>query len=150
MFCDVENVWYSPPMAKKGKKTPKKFKANQWHKDPRHIDFLAFYLDPTSETYAKPGASALKAHYSASYADNITSLMPDWLSGAIGRKERMLVKAEEVLEKSLNDKKTPGLAQNTAKFLAETIGKAKGYSKRTELTGKDGKDLTVNIVKYAE
>lgn len=132
------------------KKRLKKFHANQWHKDPRHIDFLKFYLDPTSQTYANAKASAIRAHYTELYANNITAEMPEWLQGALGRQERMLVKAENVLEKSLEDKKTPGLAQNTAKFLAETLGKQRGYSKRTELTGKDGKDLTIEIVKYVE
>lgn len=142
-----------PKKKSKGKDKPKiekKFKANQWHKDPRHIDFLAFYLDPKSPTYANAKQSAIRSGYTEVYANSITVLMPIWLSEAIGRKERMLVKAEEVLERSLNDKKTPGLAQNTAKFLAETLGKKEGYSKRTEHTGKDGVPLTIELIKYVE
>lgn len=45
------------------------------------------------------------------------------------------------------------IQQDSAKFVAERLGKKKGYSTRQELTGKDGETLLapiINIVQYAE
>jgi hypothetical protein len=113
--------------------------------DPRQIDFLKYYLDRNSPTFSDAKNSAIKAGYTLKYADNITTLMPDWLGDAIGQRKRMLVKAEKRLEKSL-DSKDEKVAQDTAKFVAKTLGKNEGYSERTELTGKDGKDLPTPIL----
>lgn len=58
--------------------------------------------------------------------------------------ERMLLKAEtnlEVLMGADDDK----VKLDASKFVAETVGKNKGYSKRSEHTGKDGKDLTITF-----
>ncbi len=58
------------------------------------------------------------------------------------RHERMLRKAEsniEVLQESEDER--VALQANT--FVAETIGKNKGFSKRTEMTGKDGERLQI-------
>lgn len=126
---------------------------NQYQPDPRQSLFLTYYLDPKSKTFSNALQSALKAGYEQEYAENITSQMPDWLSESLGKNNR-LVKAEKVLDEMLElDTKTdkgvdPQLAkikQDTAKFIAERIGKDKGYSTRSELTGKDGKDLPTPI-----
>ena len=76
----------------------------------------------------------------------------------------MLGKAEKVLDECLEmdtvvpivvdgeviDKKVDaGLAkikQDTAKFIASRLGKDNDWSERTELTGKDGKDLPTPIL----
>lgn len=47
---------------------------------PQQIDFLKYYTDPKSGTFSNATQSAIKAGYSQDYADNLTSLMPDWLS----------------------------------------------------------------------
>ena len=111
---------------------------------PQQQLFLKNYLDPKSETWSNATQSAIKAGYSPDYADNIMALMPDWLSGSIGKYKRMLDKAEIRLEASL-DSDDEKLAQDTAKFIAKTIGK-QVYSERQELTGKDGKDLPTPII----
>lgn len=113
---------------------------------PQQQEFVRYYLDPKSETYSNALQSALKANFKREYAESITSLMPNWLSEILGKHQRMLIKAEKRLESSL-DSNDERIAQDTAKFIAKTIGK-QIYSDRIEHTGADGKDLIVNIVKY--
>jgi hypothetical protein len=60
------------------------------------------------------------------------------------RKERMIKKAEKVVERSM-ESDTEKVALDAAQFTLETLGKL-DYSKRTELTGKDGKDIPVPII----
>lgn len=50
-----------------------------------------------------------------------------------------------ITEEGKNDKDMLKLQQDTAKHITETLGKDKGFSKRVENTGKDGKDLMLNI-----
>ena len=112
--------------------------------NPQQIDFLRFYTDPTSLTFSNALQSALKANYSQEYAENITSQMPEWLSEYLGKKKRLLSKAEKnlesILDKGVDDKDSLKVVADTSKFIAETVGKD-DYSKRNELTGKGGKDL---------
>lgn len=54
---------------------------------------------------------------------------------------------DEVEDVVMTDPSLVKIKQDTAKFVLETLDKA-NYSKRTELTGNDGKDLTVQIVNY--
>lgn len=102
---------------------------------PQQEAFLAAYTDPKSPTFSNATQSALKAGYSQEYADNITSLLPDWLSESMGDMRR-LKKAERNLEKILDmkagkDNARLKIQQDTSKFIAETVGKNK-YSKKTE------------------
>ncbi len=115
---------------------------------PQQSLFAAYYLDPTSSTFSNALQSALKAGFSEEYANNITGQMPKWLSELLGKKKRLLMKAEKVLEDTLDgeDKK---LAQDSAKFIAKTVGK-EDYSERTELTGKNGDKLQINLVQFDE
>ena len=55
------------------------------------------------------------------------------------KKEKMIRKAEKVVDNSM-DSENEKIALDAAQFTLETLGKM-DYSKRTELTGKDGKDL---------
>jgi hypothetical protein len=114
---------------------------------PKQIEFLKLYNDPKSQTFGNAKQSAIQAGYSEEYADNITSLLPDWLSEALKKRKRMLAKAEDRLER-LIDSEDERVAADVSKFIAKTQGKDEGYSERTEHTGKDGKDLTVKIVNY--
>ena len=56
------------------------------------------------------------------------------------KKEKMLKKAEKVVDKSM-DSENEKIALDAAQFTLETLGKDEGYTKRQEMTGKDGKDL---------
>lgn len=133
--------------------------------DGRQIDFLAHFLDPKSETFSDAKNSALAAGFTQKYAENITALMPAWLGDAIGRRKRLLEKAEKNLEEVLGlniyqdamgpfgpiiNKKTKKpfkalsakvlIARGDAsKFVAETIGK-EVYSKKG-----DGGNTQVNV-----
>ena len=118
---------------------------------PQQQLFLSLYTDPKSDTFSNALQSALKAGYEESYANNITGLMPEWLSENIGDMRR-LRKAEKNLDEVQNipiyDEKglpDPQLIDKRTKvdmFIAERLNKVK-YSTRQELTGKDGKDLKI-------
>lgn len=121
---------------------------------PQQELFLALYTNPKSETFSNALQSALKAGYTQTYAENITTLMPDWLLENIG-KMNLLKKAEKVMNKTLDleavdekgktDNQLLAIQNKTAHFVAETLGKNTGYSKRTELTGKDGEKLQIQF-----
>jgi hypothetical protein len=59
--------------------------------------------------------------------------------------ERMFNKSVKKLEEIIDIKEaeinTLKLQQDTAKYITETLGKDKGFTKRNELTGKDGEQL---------
>ena len=59
--------------------------------------------------------------------------------------ERKLRKATLKIE-TLIDSEDERVALNASTFIAETLGKDKGYSKRTELTGKDGKEFEIKTI----
>lgn len=130
---------------------------------PQQQEFLNNYCNPKSDTFGNALQSALKAGYAQNYAESITSFNPEWLQKGLGKygNEKMLNKAEKVLEETLDIevqnhvkvgdevviKTDPALLkikQDTAKFIAERLGKDK-YSLRNELTGKDGKDLKITF-----
>lgn len=124
---------------------------------PQQELFLAYYTNPKSETFGNAKQTALKVGYSLDYAENITGLMPDWLSDNIGLLKR-LKKAEKVLDETLEmdtkdpvTNKTDSSLQKTkadvAKFIASTVGKST-YSTRTELTGQNGEALQIQVVNY--
>lgn len=115
--------------------------ANQYKVDPRQALFLKGYLDVKSETFANALQSALAAGYAPEYSENLVGQMPTWLSVKLGElnKDHMMNKVRKNLDDFLDDKDTR-LKFDATKFVGETIGKAI-YSKRTELTGADGKDL---------
>lgn len=125
------------------------YKANQYRLDPRQQLCWDFYIDPKSETFSNGLQSALKAGYEPEYAAQIT--VAPWFLEKL-RKLELLPKAEKVLEEILDmevSRKEPILfkvKQDTAKFIAERLGKAQGYSTRSEITGKDGKDLPAPIL----
>lgn len=89
-------------MAKRGLTNP--HGANQYKLDPRQAMFLAYYIDPESQSRGNAYKSAILAGYEEEYALNITSAMPLWLSEKIGEYERsgLLAKAEKNIEKFLD------------------------------------------------
>lgn len=137
--------------------------------EPRQIAFLKNYLDPKSDTFSNALQSGIKAGFSEEYSSNITSLMPDWLSENIGRTQ-MLKKAEKNLEEMLDmpiqtlewqgrgedaeqvvitDVGLVRIKQDTSKFVVSRLNKEK-WSERSELTGKDGGEIKINIVNYGD
>lgn len=120
--------------------------------DPKQLLFLTNYLDPKSDTFSNCFKSGVKAGYSEEYSRNLLSLMPVWLSTSIDR-VKLLDKAERNLNRALDipieDEKIGERALKASIFVAKGLGKDI-YSERTELTGKEGKDLTINIVKYGD
>lgn len=126
---------------------------------PQQEAFLSFYIDPfKTDTFGNAYQSALAAGYKETYAKNIMDELPDWLRDNTGDLS-MLRKAERNIDQFLDmDTETvlkvlpegdvirgqePQLVrikQDTSKFVAERIGKNR-WSQRTEITGKDGKDL---------
>lgn len=110
--------------------------------DPRQIEFLKNYLDPKSETFSNATQSALKAGYSQEYSENITSLMPKWLSENIGDSQ-LINQALQNLRYLLvgeDDK----IKSDLTKFVLERLNKKK-FSQRQELTGEDGKALIIEV-----
>lgn len=110
---------------------------------PQQVDFIKYYNNPDSETYNNAYRSAIKAGFSEEYAQVITSRSLEWMSESVGRRKRMLNEAERKLEKLLgsDDEK---IQADIAKFVAKTIGK-KDWSERQEVTGADGKELTISF-----
>lgn len=115
--------------------------------NPKQIAFLTNYNDPKSETFGNALQSALKAGYSQEYSESILSKNLNWMAENVGRRKRMLSKAEARLETAL-DSDDERLVVDVAKFIAKTQGKDEGYSDRTEHTGKGGEQLQVTILNY--
>ena len=112
---------------------------------PKQVAFLTNYLDPESETFSNALKSALKAGYAQEYAENITHLMPEWLSDRLGDEYKVSLaekNLETALEPGFEDKK---IWWDASKFTLSRLKKEK-YSERTEHTGKDGKDLPTPIL----
>lgn len=60
------------------------------------------------------------------------------------KRERMIRKAEVKVE-ALMDSEDERVATSNSHFTLETLGKDIGYSKRTEMTGKDGQALVLKF-----
>lgn len=108
--------------------------ANQYVLDPRQKMCWDLYVNPKSETFGNAYQSAQKAGYEEGYAAQIT--LAPWFLEKL-RRLNLLGKAEKVLEECLDIPKEsePALVkvrQDTAKFIASTVGKHEGYSTRTE------------------
>jgi hypothetical protein len=56
---------------------------------------------------------------------------------------------EEILQLPTGDKDFVKTVSDMSKFVKETLDK-KNYSKRSELTGKDGESLTVKVINYGD
>lgn len=135
--------------------------ANQYKIDPRQASFVAYYLDPKSETYSNCLQSALKAGYEQEYAENLLNIMPKWLSESMDisgdmkrlrKAEKNLTEVQNIeiyneegkLDANLIDKRT-----KVDMFIAERLNKEK-YSTRQELSGKGGKDLIPETISKEE
>ena len=122
--------------------------------NPQQLEFLSYYTNPNSETFGNALQSALKAKYSQEYSESITHQMPGWLSENLGD-VKLLKKAQRnldlALEGLLDDPEKGGkpIQHKATEFTLKGLQKGK-WSERTEHTGKDGKDLTVNVINYSD
>lgn len=113
---------------------------------PQQELFLASYTNPKSDTFGNALQSGLKAGYTREYSESITAQLPDWLSESLGR-SKIIQKAERnldlALEGGLDDPEKGGkpIQWRATEMTLKTQGKDLGYTERTEVTGKDGKDL---------
>jgi len=147
--------------------------ANQFQLDPRQLLCWNLYVSPRSATFGNAKQSAIKAGYEEDYGDQITS--SEWFKRKY-RRMNMVAKGEKVLEETLDmdcnvpiismfgpviDKETKQpymkvdtgilkIKQDSAKFVTSTLGKAEGYTTRTEVTGADGEELKITIVNYGD
>lgn len=117
---------------------------------PQQEAFLKEYTNPRSPLFGNALQSALKAGYSQEYAESITAQMPNWLSENLG-KAKLVIKAERNLDMALDgllddpEKGGKPLQYKASEFTLKALKKEE-YSERTELTGKDGKDLPTPII----
>ena len=118
---------------------------NQYMINPKQDLFLSYYLDPKSETWGNALQSALKAGYSDEYAKNMTGQMPSWLSESI-KDTSLLQTALNNLNEFLNntDERVQNIRWDATKTVLKGLAKNK-FSERTELTGKDGKELKISF-----
>jgi hypothetical protein len=123
--------------------------ANQYQLDPRQKLCWDSYINPKSETFGDVTNSARKAGYEESYCDTVSQsewfCIKLWSLNSVNHSEKVF---KEIFESDHFDpdsgKIDSGVLRikaDIAKFLAGTKGKDEGYSTRSELVGKDGKDL---------
>ena len=114
---------------------------------PKQIEFFKHFLDKKSPTFSNITQSAIKAGYSESFAKNLTSIMPKWLSETIGD-EKIIKKAEKNLEMALDgllddpERGKREIQYKATEFSLRTLKREK-YSERKEHTGKDGEPITI-------
>lgn len=146
--------------------------ANQYQLDPRQKLAWDYYIDPRSDTFSNAYQSAVKAGYSKSYSNHITT--EQWWCERM-RRLGLFTQSESVLEEMLNlptdirkysysknrsvdndyegdeeeevgeyvitDPALVRIKQDTAKFIAERLGKNEGYSTKTEVVNSGKIDL---------
>ncbi len=142
--------------------------ANQYVADPRQSLFLAYYLDPKSDTFSNALQSALRAGYEQEYAESLTSKMPSWLAESVGDhhlvktaennlKEflemdttNMTVKNEQVV--TYDDPQLKKIKADVTKFTLERLNKKK-YAGKETLAGelKDGdKSISFSVTRGSD
>lgn len=130
--------------------------ANQHTSDPREQVAWDIYIKKLTTGRDNAYESAKEAGYSEDHSKNIT--LNGWWQERKSRLKRkdMLSKAERNLDRTLDfdvfseDGKVnvpvASLVNDISKTIIKTLGKDVGYSERTELTGKDGKDIIPEIL----
>ena len=119
--------------------------------------FAQFYMQPTSTTFQNIRGSALRAGYSETYADNISTQKPKWwvelqASSEYERAE-MLAIAQKNIKNTMKDntdtKDSKDRQLKASTFVSERLGKDH-YSTRQELTDAKGRKLFTNTSKSTE
>lgn len=130
--------------------------ANGTTSDPREQVMWDIYIENLSKGIDNAYEAAIKAQYTDSSAKNIT--LTGWFKERKSklRRKDMLSKSERVLDETLDmdttnkegaiDPQLYKIKVDVAKTLVTTLGKDEGYSTRSELTGKDGKDFEVKTI----
>jgi hypothetical protein len=125
--------------------------ANGTTSDPREQICWDFYVESIAKGQANAYQSAKKAGYEESTAKQIT--VRSWFLERLEELERkeMLSLAEKKLKKTLTYEVQDDTGKvitdllriqtDVSKHLTSTLGKDKGYSTRSELTGKGGEKL---------
>lgn len=129
--------------------------SNQHTNDIREQLMWDFYIEGLLQGIENAYAAAKKANYSEDHARNIT--LQGWFKERKAKLKRkdMLSKSEKVLEDTLDmssldkegrtDPQLHKIKVDVAKTIVTTLGKDEGYSTRSEMTGKDGKDLVISF-----
>jgi len=129
--------------------------ANQHTSDPREQIMWDIYVSNITKGIENAYQAAIEAGYAEDTAKNIT--LTGWYKERKDklRRKEMLSKAEKVLDRTLTlepvDEKGEikvdllRVQTDVAKHVTNTLGKEE-YSTRSELTGKDGKDLPTPII----
>lgn len=98
--------------------------------DQRQVRFFQYFLDSESETFRNVAMSALRAGFSKTYSENLTSVVPRWLVDNVGSDE-IVQKAESNMKDILALPTDPKNAKATAimadmtKFALERLSKKK-------------------------
>jgi len=111
---------------------------------PRQIEFLRLWLDPKSETFDNAYQSAIRAGYSDEYAQTLTTKGLVWLSESVGKKMKLIQKAERNLEALLDEEEDKKVKADMTKFTLSRLKKGE-YSERNELTGPNGKAISLYL-----
>ena len=116
----------------------------------QQLDFISYYFNPVSETFNNAKQSALKAGYSEEYANVMVARDLKWMSDYvshsenIGRKKRIIEKAENNLE-ALLDEEDKRVKADMTKFALSRLKKEE-YSEKTEHEHKG--EINVKEIKY--
>lgn len=120
--------------------------SNQYTIDPRQTEFLAYYLDPTSETYSNIYQSAKKVGYSESYAEQLKT-KSNWLpeNTKMITKDKLVLKAKKNLDKLL-DSLDEKIQADITKFVAKTDME---FSEKQDITSK-GERIETNTIVFTD
>jgi hypothetical protein len=114
----------------------------------QQLDFIANYFNPESETFNNAKQSALKVGYTEEYASVMLARKLKWMSDYvsqsenIGRKKRIIEKAENNLE-TLLDEEDKRVKADMTKFALSRL-KKEDYSEKTETEHKGNINLNIN------
>lgn len=116
-------------------KTKKVAIMNPQKMTPQREMLISLYNNPESETFGNAKQSAIRAGFSEAYANNITVQAPRWFVDNCTHGELMQLAQEKLkhyLTLDAKDTPTMKIQQDTAKFIASSLGKEK-YSTRSEV-----------------
>jgi len=87
---------------------------------PQQSKFLVYYLNPQSETYSSARASAVRAGYTQSYADSITTEKLKWLVKA-GKDNSLVQQAVKNLSELLGKDTDVQIQADVSKFVLSRL-----------------------------
>lgn len=120
---------------------------NQYKTDPRQIDFLKFFLDKESKTFANALQSGLKAGYSQEYSENLLHLLPKWLSESIADEDIINIAEDNLREFLLEKEGDQRIKADMTKFALKGLAKQK-YSERIEQ--QQSGEVIIKTINYGE